>query len=119
VEIESGAPIIAECPGHHIGIHERQELMVGQRRAFHLRRVEPVLLKTRSRLRVGVDRVSKNLVEKLLQDNLANQKISIRCLNRYVGHKSFVESSAFLPKRTILAASCELHERIQVRFVSS
>ena len=33
VEIESGAPIIAECPGHHIGIHEREELMMGQRRA--------------------------------------------------------------------------------------
>jgi len=117
VEIESGAPIIAECPGHHIGIHEREKLMVGQRRAFHLRRVEPVLLKTRSRLRVGVDRVSKNLVEKLLQDNLANPKISIRCLNRYVGHKSFVESSAFLPKKTILAASRELHEHIQVKVV--
>ena len=76
VEIEGGRPIIAECPAHHIGIHEREELMVGQRRAFHLRRVEPVLLKNSSRLKIGVDRVSKNLVEKLLQSRVNNREIS-------------------------------------------
>ena len=117
VEIESEKPIIAECPCHHIGIHEREELLAGQRRAFHLRRVEPVLLKNSSRLKVGVDRVSKNLVEKLLQSRVNNREITIRCLNRYVGHKSFVESSAFLPKKVILAACRELREHIQVKVV--
>ncbi len=117
MEIEPGKPVIAECPAHHIGIHEREELLAGQRRAFHLRRVEPVLLKTCSRLRVRVDRVSKNLVAKLLRDGARNPETTIRCLNRYVGHKSFVESSAFLPKKVILAARRELKEHIQVKVV--
>jgi hypothetical protein len=116
IEIETGTPVIAVCPGNHIGIHERERLMVGQRRAFHLRRVEPVLLKNTARVKVGVDRVSKTLVEKLLLSKMEN-KVKIRCLNRYVGKKSFVQSNVFLPKQIIIETSQELHEHIQVRVV--
>lgn len=121
IEIETGTPVIAVCPGNHVGIHEREKLTVGQRRAFHLRRVEPVLLKNTARVMVGIDRVSKTLVEKLLQSQLENEnkKAHIHCLARYVGHKSFVESTAFLPKKIILATSRELHEHIQVKVVKT
>ena len=117
IEVELGIPVIAVCSGNHIGIHERHKLQTGQRRAFHLRRVDPVLLKNTARVSVVVDRVSKTLVEGLLQSELQGRDVQIRCLNRYVGHKSFVEATAFLPKKIILAASRELHEHIQVRVV--
>jgi hypothetical protein len=121
IEIEDGTPVIAVCPCNHIGIHERDQLTVGQQRAFHLRRVEPVFLNNTARVRIGIDRVSKTLVERLLQSQVENEnkKMHIRCLTRYVGHKSFVESTAFLPKKMILKASRELHEHIQVRVVKT
>ena len=115
IEIEPGTPVIAVCPGNHLGIHERDMLTVGQRRAFHLRRVEPVLLQNTPRVKIGIDRVSKTLVEKLLHSRMENKNIRIHCLARYVGHKSFVESTTFLPKKIILAASRELNEHIQVK----
>lgn len=117
IEIENERPVIAVCPGNHVGVHERDELMVGQRRAFHLRRVEPVFLKNTPRIKVSVDRVSKTLVENLLRSQVEKRDVIIHCLTRYVGHKSFVESSAFLPKKVILAVSRELNEHIQVRVV--
>lgn len=119
IEIETGTPVIAVCPCNHVGIHEREKLTVGQRRAFHLRRVEPVLLKNTARVKVGIDRVSKTLVERLLLSQLKNKKITVRCQTRYVGHKSFVQSSAYLPKKIILATSRELHEHIQVKVVKT
>lgn len=119
IEIESGVPIIAFCQSNHIGLHERDRLMVGQRRAFHLRRVDPVFLNNIARVKVAVDRVSKTLVKHLLQSQLTDKKVQINCLNRFVGHKSFVESNVFLPKKAILAASHELHEHIQVTVVKT
>lgn len=115
IEIESGRPILADCPLNHIGVHEQDKLMVGQRRAFHLRRVEAIFLKDTPRVKVTVDRVSKTLVKNLLQSYLENRRVKIRCLKRYVGHKSFVESSDFIPKKIILDASRELKEHIQVK----
>jgi len=119
IEIETGKPIIAVCSCNHIGIHEHDQLMVGQRRAFHLRRVDPVYLHDIPRVKVVVDRVSKALVETLLLDQLKDRKIKICCLSRYVGHKSFVESNIFLPKKAILAAARELNEHIQVKVVKT
>lgn len=117
IEIEQEKPVIAICQCNHIGIHEQDRLGVGQRRAFHLRRVEPVFLNSTPRVKIIVDRVSKTLVEALLLSQLQKKNVQIRCLNRYVGHKSFVESSVFLPKKIIVAASHELNEHIQVRVV--
>jgi hypothetical protein len=119
IEIESGTPIIATCQSNHIGLHERNSLSVGERRAFHLRKVDPVLLNNTPRVKVTVDRVSKTLVENLLQSQLRDKKAQIHCLNRYVGHKSFVESNVFLPKKAILATSHELKEHIQVKVVKT
>jgi len=117
IEIENESPVIAFCPANYVGVHERDELMVGQRRAFHLRRVEPLFLKNTPCIKVDVDRVSKFLVEHLLRSQVEKRGVTIHCLARYVGRKSFVESSAFLPKKVILAASRELNEHIQVKVV--
>lgn len=119
IEIESGIPIIATCQSNHIGLHERNRLLVGERRAFHLRRVDPVLLNNTPRVKVTVDRVSKTLVENLLQSQLPDRKAQISCSSRYVGHKSFVESNVFLSKKAILATSHELNEHIQVTVVKT
>ena len=118
IEIEEGVPITSYCPNNYVGVHERGSLMAGQKRAFHIRRVEPVYLRQTPRLKVTVDRVSKTLVERLLQSK-ASGNVQIRCRNRYVGQKSFVESSAFLPREVILAASRELGEHIQVRVIKA
>jgi hypothetical protein len=115
IEIEKGQAIIAECPLNRIGVHERNTLAVGQRRAFHLRRVDSVKLHGITRVKVVVDRVSKNLVTTLLREQLGTTaQVHLYCVKRYVGHKSFVEASGFLPKQIILTASRELHEHIQV-----
>ncbi|MGB3222890.1 MAG: hypothetical protein WBB23_08825 [Desulforhopalus sp.] len=119
IEVELGTRIIATCQSNHVGLHERDQLTVGQRRAFHLRRVDPVFLNDTPRVKVTVDRVSKTLVEHLLQYQLSDRKAQIHCLNRFVGHKSFVESNVFLPKRAILATSHELKEHIQVTVVKT
>lgn len=114
VEIEPGVPMITTCLANHIGAHERSEIVAGQCRAFHLRRVESVHLNGTSRTQILVDRVSKNLVSGFLMSQLEGT-IKIRCLKRYVGHKSFVESSGFIPKKIIMNTSRELNEHIQVK----
>jgi len=57
-----GEKVIACCPLNRLGVHERNslEFTVGRRRAFHFRKVEPVMLNGTARLKVVVDRVSKN-----------------------------------------------------------
>ncbi|MEA3466678.1 MAG: hypothetical protein U9R57_00450 [Thermodesulfobacteriota bacterium] len=122
-EIIPGEQVIAVCPLNRIGLHERnlQSFAVGQIRAFHIRRIDPVLVAGTPKMKIVMDRVSKTLVESLLQERLtvSDETIKIHCVKRYVGHKSFVITSRRLPKSAILAVSEELHERIQVRFVSS
>ncbi len=122
-EIIPGELIIAVCPLNRIGLHERnlQSFGVGQIRAFHIRRIDPVMVAGTPKMKIVMDRVSKTLVESLLQERLtvSDEKIKIHCVKRYVGHKSFVLTSKRLPKSAIVAVSEELHERIQVRFVSS
>lgn len=113
--------VIAVCPLNRIGIHERNtvEFSLGRKRAFHLRRVEPVFLNGTPRLKVIVDRVSKTLVENLLKSHLGAEaeKIQVRCVKRYVGHKSIVLTTKPLPKRAIIAVDRELKERVQVKII--
>jgi len=115
LELEKDTPVLAQCPWNRIGVHELKDLSVGQNRAFHLRRIEPILLRGISRFHVVIDRVSKNLVTGLLRDKLECQAdIRLYCPKRYVGHKSFIVASGFLPKKIIKAVSQELREHIQV-----
>jgi len=120
-EMIPGEAVIAICPLNRIGVHERNSdsFHVGQRRAFHLRLIEPVSVNGTSRLKVVMDRVSKTLVENLLKERLdgSTEKIKIRCLKRYVGHKSMVLTTRQLPKAAIIAVDRELKERVQVRIV--
>lgn len=117
IEIDSENTILAECPLKRIGIHERgtDAFDVGQKRAFHLRRIEPVLLNGTPRLHVVVDRESKRLVEALFMEQMNQQKgLQISCTRRFVGKKSFLQSNKFLPREAIFAVSNELREHIQV-----
>ena len=122
-EIIPGERMMAICPLNRIGIHERhtRTFMIGQRRAFHLRRVEPVLLNGTPRLKIVVDRVSKTLVETLLRSHLGaeGEKVKVRCLKRYVGHKSLVLTTKRLSKAVIIAVDRELKERIEVEIVKT
>jgi len=115
LEMEPGMLILGRCPVRFIGPHERETLQVGEQRAFHVRRVDPILIKGTHRTDVVLDRISRTLVDQLLQNIHGGRKIRIRCTKRYVGHKSFVESNTFLPKKVILAVSLELGEHIQVK----
>lgn len=88
-EVVPGEKVAVMCPLNRIGLHERhtKNFSVGRRRAFHLRRVEPVFLNGTPRLKVIVDRVSKTVVENLLLRNqieLLAEKAQIRCVKRYV-----------------------------------
>lgn len=120
-EIIPDEPIIAICPLNRIGLHERSSgrFQPGQRRAFHLRRAEPVLVNGTPRTEVVLDRVSKTLTENLLRHHLgdAAHRFHFRCLTRYVGHKSIVLTTRRLPREAIIAVDRELQERIEVRIV--
>jgi hypothetical protein len=120
-EIIFGERITAVCPLNRIGLHERYggHFGVGQLRAFHLRQVEPVSLNGTPRLKVVLDRVSKTLVETLLRDHLEfdSKQIKLRCIKRYVGHKSIVIATKHLPKKAIIAVDRELKERVEVQIV--
>lgn len=117
VELEIGPDekIIAECPRNRLGLHERQLIRPGQRRAWHLRSAKPVLLNGTPRIKVVVDRVSKNLTAGLLRAETGFT--GIKCTKRYVGRKSFIESPARLPREAIMAVKHELKEHIQVDIV--
>ena len=120
-EILPGEPVLALCPLNRIGVHERStgRFQVGQRRAFHLRRVEAMERNGISRVQVVLDRVAKTLVETLLREQLGAQAERIRChcLKRYVGHRSLVVTDHPLPKAAILSVDHELRERVEVRIV--
>ena len=122
-EIHEGEPLIALCPLNRVGIHQRESnrLQCGQRRAFHLRLVDAVLVNGMPRTKVVLDRVSKTLTENLLRHylGLAAGQYQFRCLKRYVGHKSLVLSTKRLPREAIKAVDRELQERIEVRIVKA
>lgn len=122
-EIAPDTPIIAICPLNRIGLHERHagRLQPGHRRAFHLRRIEPVLVNGTPRTKVILDRVSKTLTENLLRHHLgeATHRFHFRCLKRYVGHKSIILTTKRLPREVIIAVDRELQERIEVRIVKA
>ena len=120
-EILPGEPVLALCPLNRIGVHERCTggFQLGQRRAFHLRRVEAMERNGIARVQVVLDRVAKTLVETLLREQLGTQAERIRChcLKRYVGHRSLVVTDHRLPKAAILSVDHELRERVEVRIV--
>ena len=119
LEIIPGETVTAVCPLNRVGLHERSsgDLSIGEKRAFHVRRVDPVFLNGTPRLKVVVDRVSKTLVESLLKEQLGFSagNMMIRCTKRYVGQKSFVVISRRIPKSAIVAVKQELNEHMQVR----
>lgn len=116
LDMEFGVSLYGTCPLRYLGKHERGQLHIGDRKFFHIRRVESVMLGDIPRTEITIDRVSKALVVKLIKQQLNPKlcKIKIRCVKRYVGHKSFIESSQYLPKKVITATSEELGEHIQV-----
>lgn len=120
-EIISGEPIIAVCPLKRIGVHERQanHFGLGQRRAFHLRRVDPVSINGLPRTKVLLDRVSKTLTENLLLHHLGDAASRYRfcCLKRYVGHKSIILATRKIPRNAVIAVDRELKERMEIRIV--
>jgi len=120
-EIIPGERIIGICPINRIGFHERRSkrFSLGEKRAFHLRQVVPVVLNGTPRLKIIVDRISKTLVETLLKSYLSasDERTELRCIKRYVGHKSIVLTTRQLPKPAIIAVDRELKERVQVDIV--
>ena len=120
-EILPGEPVLALCPLNRIGVHERCTggFQLGQRRAFHLRRVEAMERNGIARVQVVLDRVAKTLVEALLREQLGAEADRIRyhCLKRYVGHRSLVVTDQRLPKAASLSVDHELRERVEVRIL--
>lgn len=119
LDMEFGVSLYATCPLQYLGNHERRQLLIGDRKLFHIRRVESVMLGDIPRTKIIVDRVSKNLVVKLIKRQLSPkfQETKLRCIKRYVGHKSFVQSNQYLPKKVIIGAADELGEHIQVNVI--
>jgi len=119
LEMEFGVSLYGTCPLQYLGKHERGQLLIGDKRFFHIRRIESVMFGDIPRTQITVDRVSKTLVVKLIKQQLSPKfkDIKLRCAKRYVGHKSFVQSSMFLPRKVILEAREELGEHIQVNVI--
>ena len=110
LDMEFGVSLFGSCPLQYLGQHERRQLLVGDRRYFHIRRVESIMFGDVPRTQITIDRISKTLVVKLIRQQLSPklQDIKLRCIKRYVGHKSFVQSSQYLPRKVILEVAEEL-----------
>ncbi len=119
LDIEFGVDLYGTCPLQYLGKHERNQLLIGDKKIFHIRRIESVMVGDIPRTQITVDRVSKTLVVKLIRQQLSPKfkDIKLRCAKRYVGHKSFIQSSEYLPKKVILKAEDELGEHIQVNVI--
>ena len=119
LDMEFGVSLYATCPLQYLGKHERDQLLIGDKKFFHIRRVESVMVSDIPRTQITVDRVSQTLVVKLIRQQLSPnfQDIKLRCAKRYVGHKSFVQSSRYIPREAILEAAEELGEHIQVNII--
>ncbi len=119
MEVIPGEMVTAVCPLNRVGLHERSsgDFSIGEKRAFHVRRVDPVFLHGTPQLKVVVDRVSKTLVETLLKEQFgySTEEITIRCTKRFVGQKSLVIVSRRIPNSAIVAVTRELNEHMQVR----
>ncbi len=117
IELVPGEMVIASCPAHLIGTHERSQFRIGTKKIFHIRKVNPVMLGDTPRLSVVVDRVSKNLATGLIKKHIEGycDSIKVRCIKRFVGKKSFIEVSARIPKEAILAVKKELGEHLDVK----
>lgn len=118
LELDFGVTLFAICPKQYLAKHERDLLGIGDRKAFHLRKVESIMTGGDTpRTHITVDRISKTLVEKLLTHKLSPKyaNIKLSCSKRYAGEKSFVETNMFLPKKIILNVSSELGEHIAVK----
>ncbi|WP_319548488.1 hypothetical protein [Desulfogranum marinum] len=119
LDMKFGVSLYATCPLQYLGKHERGRLLIGDRKFFHIRRVESVMFGDIPRTQITVDRVSKTLVVKLIKHQLSPKfhEIKLRCTKRYVGHKSFVESSMYVPRKAITETAEELSEHIQVNVI--
>ena len=80
IELEPVDVVYATCLSNHLGVHERKVVTVGQKRAFHIRRIDSVFKNNTPRVKVLVDRVSKYLVEGLIWSKL-DSTFKIRCTN--------------------------------------
>jgi hypothetical protein len=123
VMMDDGQALLAECPYARIGKHERhsEAFKRGAIRAFHLRRIDPILLNGTPRLRIILDRESKRLPQCLLRERLIAHSVRILglhlvCEQRIVGMKTVIRVNRPIPRDPIIETACELSgERIQVK----
>lgn len=123
VVMDDGQAILAECPYSRIGVHERhsEAFQRGAKRAFHLRRIDPILLNGTPRLRITLDRQSKRLPESLLRERLIAHGVrmtglSLFCEKRIVGMKTIIRVNRPIPRDPIIETAGELNgERIKIK----
>ena len=123
IALDDGQLILAECPYKRIGKHERDlpAFDRGRKRAFHLRRIDPVMLNGTPRLRVILDRESKRLPECLLRERLIAHKfrmvdLKMECTRRIVGGITKIRTNQRIIRDAILETAYELNgERIEVK----
>ena len=115
--------VYAECPFIKMGCHERGDkaFKLGEKRAFWVRAIHPVTVNGNPRVCVTLNRTSKNLPVKLLEEilmkeKLWNKSLTVTCPQRYPGKKSYLFTNTHIPKTAIRAVENELREHIEVRY---
>lgn len=122
IEILPGEVVTCVCPNRFQMPKERGALGIGDRNAWHVRKIEVTIVENVPRLTVTLDRISKNLPVELLYARLladpTNQKVpeKITCTKRYAGGTSKIKSTGFIPKDVIKAVSSELKEGLEVTY---
>ena len=126
ISMDDGVTLLAECPYSRIGKHERTPRIFenffsrGSKRAFHLRRIDPVLLNGTPRLRIILDRESKRLPQALLCERLIAHRyimsgFKLFCYRRIVGGITFIRVNKPIPREAIMETTMELNgERIKI-----
>lgn len=132
IDVNGLEPMLSFCELRYQPPHERKAYLLGDRRAFRVRRVEMTTQKESGEadgevagdtlmpmIRITLDRTSLNIVELLLRAKLAevqpDRRVRIRCNKRIAGGRADVTVSDLIPRVVIKFVADELKERIFVQ----
>lgn len=104
--------LLGECPLLNQPAHERSLYRIGDTRKFLVTSVRPIAGRAFARVRIVLNRTSRQLPAQLLYQ--LTGVIGIKCQRRIAGGFSEIITPKRIPKTAINVVGKELHEHIQV-----
>ncbi|WP_224962729.1 hypothetical protein [Geomonas subterranea] len=115
---EAVSEVIARCSHLKLSDRDRMRLTPGNSHYFYVEKVQAVRCgDAPASIKIDLSRVTPRLTEFLIRKEMKDKKVRFKCWKRVVGKKNYISSAGFIPKEAIVAAGCELNERMVVEYV--